>query len=358
MRTACPAPVLLVTSHIKYLVSEPKEAAVPAKELAAAPGQPLRFRTDDLDAAREEASRAFVEHDVRLSGRLDFRLDLAPGPRLTLSQIAYGADAVVTAPPMRDCYDLNLPVSGTSTAEQSGARQTIRAGQSGATFLPDAPLRVRWSADARQYVLKIPKPVLDNHAAKLAGLRGSEGIRFDLTFDLHSGRGQSLLATVGFLYSELTRPNGLPTMPTACHELEAVLMTQLLMTAPNQLSPVLHGNPAPPRQSRIRDVMEYVDANPAAITSIADLAAQAGLSARALQAGFQDVAGVSPAAYVRQVRLDRAHRELTAGTGGSVTEVAARWGFFHLSRFAAQYRRRFGVLPSETARKAGLSDPP
>ncbi|MYS46588.1 helix-turn-helix domain-containing protein, partial [Streptomyces sp. SID5998] len=30
----------------------------------------------------------------------------------------------------------------------------------------------------------------------------------------------------------------------------------------------------------------------------------------------------------------------------------ARWGFFHPSRFARQYRERFGVLPSETARGA------
>lgn len=56
--------------------------------------------------------------------------------------------------------------------------------------------------------------------------------------------------------------------------------------------------------------------------------------------------------YLRGVRLDRVHLELST-RGGAVTDVAARWGFFHPGRFAQQYRDRFGELPSETAKGAG-----
>lgn len=46
------------------------------------------------------------------------------------------------------------------------------------------------------------------------------------------------------------------------------------------------------------------------------------------------------------------HAELLSpGSRASVTDVAVRWGFFHLGRFAQQYRERFGVLPSETVRR-------
>jgi transcriptional regulator GlxA family with amidase domain len=99
-------------------------------------------------------------------------------------------------------------------------------------------------------------------------------------------------------------------------------------------------------------VVDFVDENPGAETSTADLAAMAGLSARALQAGFQDVLGMSPIAYLRAARLDRVHLNLLSGAFGSVTDVAARWGFFHPGRFASQYRDRFGILPSQTARRA------
>jgi AraC-like DNA-binding protein len=32
----------------------------------------------------------------------------------------------------------------------------------------------------------------------------------------------------------------------------------------------------------------------------------------------------------------------------SVSEVAYRWGFTHMGRFAGTYRARFGVTPSRT----------
>ena len=252
---------------------------------------------------------------------------------------------------MRLCYHINLPVTGRSTVEQNGVRRTFTAGESGVAFVPHAPVMVAWSADSWQYHLKLPKDLLETHAAKLTGQPAAEGIRFDLTFDLHSGPGQALVATAGFLYSELARPRGIAGIPAACHELESALMTQLLMTVPSQLSPILHRKPPHTQPSKIRAVIDYIDHHPEDEITTADLAAMAGFSPRALQAGFREVVGMSPTAYLRGVRLDRVHLELVSGTPDSVTDVAARWGFFHPGRFAQQYRERFGLLPSETMRR-------
>lgn len=46
------------------------------------------------------------------------------------------------------------------------------------------------------------------------------------------------------------------------------------------------------------------------------------------------------------------HAELLAGAGKSVAEVATRWGFGNLGRFAADYRRMFGTAPSEDLHRA------
>jgi hypothetical protein len=67
------------------------------------------------------------------------------------------------------------------------------------------------------------------------------------------------------------------------------------------------------------------------------------------------VAEVTPTAYLRELRLDRAHHELRSAephAGVTVTDTALRWGFGHLPRFAAVYQRKFGQLPSETLRHA------
>ncbi|WP_278258467.1 helix-turn-helix domain-containing protein [Nocardioides convexus] len=44
------------------------------------------------------------------------------------------------------------------------------------------------------------------------------------------------------------------------------------------------------------------------------------------------------------------HADLLAGRVGTVGEAASRWGFTHLGRFAAAYRGRYGVAPSDTLR--------
>ena len=87
--------------------------------------------------------------------------------------------------------------------------------------------------------------------------------------------------------------------------------------------------------------------------TVGDIAAAAGVSDRTLQAAFQAELEITPMAYLRGRRLDRARAELADAAmqdRTSVTEVADRWGFGHLGRFAAEYKARFGESPSQTLR--------
>ena len=319
--------------------------------MSGAPEELQRFRTGDLDVARERISEAFADHSARVADgrRLDFRLDLAPAHRITLGRLGYGADVTLDGPPMRRCYHVNLPIAGCTDVRQAGRSGTTVAGRHGVAFGPDAPLRIRFSPDATQYVVKLPKDLLEAHAAKLLGRPLGPSLDLALTFDTTTGPGQALVATAGFLYAELARPGGLATMPSARAEMEAALMTQLLTAIPNALTSALAGRAAPAGRSRVREALDLLDSRPDAITSTADLAAAVGIGERALQAGFRDVVGCSPMTYLRGVRLDQVRAELSAG-GGGVTEIAGRWGFFHPGRFAAQYRDRFGERPSDTVR--------
>lgn len=86
-------------------------------------------------------------------------------------------------------------------------------------------------------------------------------------------------------------------------------------------------------------------------TSILELCCRIGASPRKLEYCFRDVLGITPAKYLRALRLHGARRELKRG-GGGVHDIAARWGFWHCGEFSADYRRQFGELPSQTLRRA------
>lgn len=70
------------------------------------------------------------------------------------------------------------------------------------------------------------------------------------------------------------------------------------------------------------------------------------VSDRTLRLAFKERFGIGPMAFYRQIRLNAARKVLTSGESDSVQEVAHRFGFHHLSNFAADYRKAFGELPS------------
>ena len=86
--------------------------------------------------------------------------------------------------------------------------------------------------------------------------------------------------------------------------------------------------------------------------SVLELCATLRVSRRTLQNSFVNVLGQPPSTYLRCLRLGRVRRLLRTTTSSalSVGDAGARWGFFHLGHFAADYRRLFGELPSQTAR--------
>lgn len=86
------------------------------------------------------------------------------------------------------------------------------------------------------------------------------------------------------------------------------------------------------------------------LPTMLDLCKALGASPRKLEYCFRDVLGMSPARYLRLMRLNGAHQDLFYRSDDQVTvqEAAMRWGFWHLGAFASDYKRMFGRLPSQT----------
>lgn len=315
--------------------------------------RPRRARhVHDPDAARAFVAEAFASHELRIgrAGSLDFELDIAATPRLSTARMSYGVDISIVGAPMRDCYHFNFLSSGESTVEHRGRREDFTAGRLGVAFGPDAPITILWTPDARHRHLNVRREALEEAASRLLGGRVGEDLAFDLTFPLLDGPGRALLKTLTFLHEQLDDRDGLPVLPRVEYELESALVTQVLLTVPHRFTAELRRSDGPPRSTaRVRDVRAYIEEHATEALTVADLAAAFGVSVRAMQIGFRREFGVSPTTCIRNARLDLARRELQIGDA-TVTEVAVRLGFTHLSRFAGHYRDRFGELPSQTAR--------
>ena len=86
---------------------------------------------------------------------------------------------------------------------------------------------------------------------------------------------------------------------------------------------------------------------------LSEIARASGYSLRSVERIFRRGVGMTPGRWFTNIRLNGALRDLLAPTAlCSITDVATRWGFRHLSRFAQQYRQAFGELPNQTLARA------
>jgi transcriptional regulator GlxA family with amidase domain len=102
----------------------------------------------------------------------------------------------------------------------------------------------------------------------------------------------------------------------------------------------------------VKRSQELALSDPETPTTVLELCTELRVCRRTLQKSFLYVMGQSPSTYLRYIRLGGVRRLLrsTLANRMTVADAAARWGFVHLGRFANDYRRLFGELPSQTSR--------
>ncbi len=123
------------------------------------------------------------------------------------------------------------------------------------------------------------------------------------------------------------------------------------------LAEVLYACPASrrgqPDEAMARRAEELLAENLESPVSLSDAVIVAGTSTRSLLRAFLKRRGTSPMAFRRRRRFEAARRDLFVADCGetSVTDVAIRYCFEHLGRFAVEYRALFGESPSDTLRR-------
>jgi len=102
---------------------------------------------------------------------------------------------------------------------------------------------------------------------------------------------------------------------------------------------------------------EHAEATRYHDVSLASLCAAAGMSERRVRQAFYECYGMSPTAALRIAALHRVRRALLdrPPTRDAVSRAASEFGFWHLGRFAGQYRALFGESPSATLARRSSS---
>ncbi|KWV40939.1 AraC family transcriptional regulator [Rhizobium altiplani] len=149
------------------------------------------------------------------------------------------------------------------------------------------------------------------------------------------------------------RDNGpLCQSPIATAHITQALADVVIRMVPHRLSHLLDKKPHMIAPGHVRRGIEFMCANvnqPITMPMVADAA---GVSTRALEAGFRAFKNTTPAAYLQMLRLRAAREDLLDPENRMLMkEICLKWGFFQFGRFAAVYRAHYGENPSETRRR-------
>jgi AraC-like DNA-binding protein len=323
----------------------------------APPVDRLLLETRDVEVGHDLLRQLYADHTPRLSGdSADYRFRYAVNSlgRLGVDHMEHSLVLHADLEP----YELLLAVTieaGRLTVSSDGATEQVGPGE---VLLVD-PLRPVSVAqdDLRLIPVRLDLDATRAVAEEITGVPAGR-VRFDMARPLSPAHARLWQSTVDHVARDVLADDDVARQPLVCTEAFRLLATTLLTTFPNSALETLSDRPAPrtfaAEPAVLRRAVEFVDANAHRDIGVAEIANAARIGVRGLQHLFRRHRDRTPLGYLRQVRMELAHRDLLAADptrGDTVGAVAARWGFAHPGRFAVEYRRIWGRSPSETLRE-------
>ncbi|MFI1800861.1 AraC family transcriptional regulator [Streptomyces sp. NPDC020379] len=323
------------------------------------PEAPGNMRTlvlsNDLDQTREIISSAYSPYQLSVLGDpKEFSAWYAEGsfPGVTVSGLQYGAETLVAPQPL-DSYLLVCKLVRGQVKVISPGRDERVVG-TGETYVldPYRQFQVHWAPGARMTTLRLSRETVEQAAADTLGVEGPLRARFGLGGPVSPGAARSWAGISNAVHREILGEGIARTSPLIAAHLTQMTAALLMESYRLVTDGVDAQRPGVVGHAAVRRAMALAEERPDEPLTLADLARAGRVSPRALQEAFRRHVDTTPLGYLREIRLGRAHADLLAGRGSGVTvaEVAYRWGFGNLGRFAAVYRERFGVAPSRTLR--------
>jgi len=311
----------------------------------------VQVTTSDPDLARARCAEIYFPHRLTMlhdPGEFSMSLSAVDLGPVAAGVLSYAGEVVIETGELTTGCEVNLALDGVLRT-RSGRVDVCSTATTAAVYRPDGTARLHgWVRGGRLFGLKIDRGALEDQLAALLDRPVRGAVALAPTVDLESEGGRRWWSLVRALVDLAADPRGLAADPRVMGPLVEAVVAGLLHTVDHPYRDALATPAVAVGPRSVRRAVAAVVERPEHPWTVASLAAIAGVSARGLRDGMVRHHGVSPMALGRDVRLRRARDDLAAGRGG-VAEVAMRWGFTHLGRFARSYREAFGEPPSRTA---------
>ncbi|WP_040792322.1 helix-turn-helix transcriptional regulator [Nocardia paucivorans] len=311
------------------------------------------FQSDDLGVTEEFLSSTYTRIRIGSDSR---------HPRATISRIDSGTVSVDDV-----AFDFEMDYRADPLGKvclcsmETGTIEARLPDCSNDTFGPGdtallAPLELPFSGTLHhvRYTIAMFDPRLLDQVAESHPGREREPVRLTGHRPVSAATARSLRDTIAHLRDNVLADPLLRSEPLVVANATRYLAAITLTALPNNT----HTEPTSTdthdaHPDTLRRAIAYLDAHIAEDISVADIASAAHVTIRAVQLAFRRHLDTTPMAYLRRMRLQAAHEQLRAASpenGQTVTAIAARWGFAHPGRFAAEYRRAYGRSPSAVLR--------
>lgn len=313
----------------------------------------ISLTTTDRDEARAVCGRVYFPHRLVVLDAPDgFAMSLSAVSVGTVSAglLAYTGEVRLDTRELETGYEINIPLDGVLRT-WTGQAEVCATPSVAAVYRPDGRTTLHgWAGGGRLFGLKVDRAALESTLEDLIDRPVRSVVPLDASLDLQTGAGRQWWSLARALVALVEHSDGPLARPMVARPLAESVIGALLYAVGHPYRDELAGPPRLPRSSTTREAIELMEAEPEVDWTVVDLARRVGVTSRGLQDAFARHVGTPPMTYLRQVRLRRAHADLLAADPArtSVADIASRWGFAHLGRFAAAYRQRYGCAPSRS----------
>jgi AraC-like DNA-binding protein len=338
---------------LKPVAEEPAlTARLPGPAAGWSGPQRLAFSTADPLRAREFLDDTYGGRLLVASacnGGMALAVSHVDAGSFALSDLTLAADLTFTVTG-RDAVVISTVIEGTAEADRAEGTERYRPGDVLIGNFPQAEYVGR-THNLRRQALILPVSLL--YAVAGTEPTPSGPMRFLSLHPVGAAARAQWRNTSQYAGSVLANPDAAASrliIPSTARLLAATALAVFPNTA---LTDPVAQDRRDASSATLRRAIAFIHEHAEEDISVVDIAAAARVSTRAVQLAFRRHCDTTPLAYLRRVRLARAHYELLAADPEreSVTSVAYRWGFSSPSRFAAAYSQAFGVLPSHTLRQ-------